>query len=69
MNAGNKSKMHNIRFTPAELEALRMVAEERSCGVGAVVRWAVRKYLAQEIADIESRNPAVHTNGATKENA
>lgn len=66
MNSDNKSEMHNIRFTSTELEALRMVAEERSCGVGAVVRWAVHKYLAQEIADIESRKNAMHTNGVAK---
>ena len=38
-----KTLMHNIRFTPAELAALRSIADERSCSVGAVVRWAVRK--------------------------
>lgn len=32
-----------VKMTPAELAALREVADERSCSVGAVVRWAVRK--------------------------
>ena len=45
----SKSLMHNVRFTPAELAALRSVADERSCSVGAVVRWAVRQMLAEEI--------------------
>ena len=39
----SKTLMHNIRFTPADLAALRSMADERSCSVGAVVRWAVRK--------------------------
>lgn len=39
----SKSLMHNVRFTPAELAALRNMADERSCSVGAVVRWAVRR--------------------------
>jgi hypothetical protein len=38
----SKSQMRSIRFTPAELAALRSVADERSCSVGAVVRWAVK---------------------------
>lgn len=45
----SKSLMHNVRFTPAELAALRSVADERSCSVVAVVRWAVRQMLAEEI--------------------
>lgn len=32
-----------VKMTPAELAALRSMADERSCSVGAVVRWAVRK--------------------------
>ena len=39
----NKSLMRNVRFTPAELAALRSMADERSCSVAACVRWAVRK--------------------------
>lgn len=39
----SKTLMHNIRFSPGELAALRSMADERSCSVGAVVRWAVRK--------------------------
>lgn len=46
--ADNKSLMHNVRFTPAELEALRGVATERSCSVGAVVRWAVKTAVLEE---------------------
>jgi hypothetical protein len=48
----NKSLMRNVRFTPAELAALRSMADERSCSVGAVVRWAVRKAV---IADPPGR--------------
>jgi hypothetical protein len=32
-----------VLMEPAELAALRGMADERSCSVGAVVRWAVRK--------------------------
>lgn len=38
----SKTLMRNVRFTPAELAALQAVANERSCSVGAVVRWAVK---------------------------
>lgn len=38
----NKSQMHNIRFTPAELATLQRIADERSCSVGAAVRAAVK---------------------------
>lgn len=43
----NKSLMRNVRFTPTELAALRSMADERSCSVGAVVRWAVRKMVLE----------------------
>jgi len=59
-----RTQMFNIRFTPAELAALRSVADERSCSVGAVVRWAVRRTLYDKIAHAESEAKAVaHTNG------
>ena len=35
------------RLTPSELAALRDVADERSCGVGSVLRWAVRTALLE----------------------
>lgn len=38
----SKTLMRNVRFTPAELAALQAVANERSCSVGAVVRWAIK---------------------------
>ena len=38
----NKSQMHNIRFTPAELATLQRIADERSCSVGAAMRAAVK---------------------------
>ena len=38
-----KSEALRVRVTPGELTALRSMAEDRSCSVGAVVRWAVRK--------------------------
>ena len=37
-----------VRMTPAELAMLREVAEDRSCSVGAVVRWAVRKAVIEK---------------------
>lgn len=39
-----------VLMEAAEHAALRSVADERSCSVGAVVRWAVREALAKEIA-------------------
>ena len=44
----NKTLIHGVRFTPAELAALRSMAEDRSCSVGAVVRWAVRKAVIEK---------------------
>ena len=52
----NKSLMHNVRFTPAELAALRSMADERSCSVGAVVRWAVRKAVMPDPASPRKNN-------------
>ena len=37
-----KSEFVPVRMTPAEAAALRAVANERSCSVGAVIRWAVK---------------------------
>lgn len=39
----SRTKFLGVRMTNDELAALRMMADERSCSVGAVVRWAVRK--------------------------
>lgn len=35
------------RMTPAEHEVLRSMADERSCSLGAVVRWAVKKAVLE----------------------
>ena len=43
-----KSEALRFRMTPAELAALRSMAEERSCSVGAVVRWAVREAIIKQ---------------------
>ena len=43
-----KSEALRVRMTPAELAMLREVAEDRSCSVGAVVRWAVRKVVIEK---------------------
>ena len=43
-----KTLMRNVRFSPAELAMLRSMAEDRSCSVGAVVRWAVRKAVLSD---------------------
>lgn len=40
-----------VKMTPAELAALRGMADERSCSVGAVVRWAVRKAVLADPPD------------------
>ena len=53
---GSKSQMHNVRFTPTELAALRSMADERSCSVGAVVRWAVRKAVLADPPDPHKKN-------------
>jgi hypothetical protein len=37
-----------VLMEPAELAALRSVADERSCSVGAVVRWAIRRAVIEE---------------------
>ena len=37
-----KTEFVPVRMTPAEAAALRAVANERSCSVGAVMRWAVK---------------------------
>lgn len=37
-----------VRMEPAVLDTLRGIADERSCSVGAVVRWAVRKAVLAE---------------------
>lgn len=37
-----KSEFVPVRMTTAELAALKAVANERSCSVGAVMRWAVK---------------------------
>lgn len=50
MNDG-RTLIHGVRFTPMELAALRSVADERSCSVGAVVRWAVRKAVLADPPD------------------
>ena len=34
-----------VKMTPTEVAALRSLADERSCSVAAVVRWAVRKAM------------------------
>lgn len=39
---GSKSELFSMRMTPAEAAALRALANERSCSVGAVMRWAVK---------------------------
>jgi hypothetical protein len=38
-----KTEFVPVRMTAGEVAALRCIADERSCSVGAVVRWAVRK--------------------------
>lgn len=58
----NKTLMRNVRFTPAELAALRSMADERSCSVGAVVRWAVRKAV---IADQAATAPGAAGDAAS----
>ena len=40
-----------VLMEPADLAALRSVADERSCSVGAVVRWAVRKAVLADPPD------------------
>lgn len=37
-----RTELLGVRMTAAELAALRNVADERCCSVGAVVRWAVK---------------------------
>lgn len=37
-----KTEFVPCRMTTAELAALKAVANERSCSVGAVMRWAVK---------------------------
>lgn len=39
---GSKTEAFTLRMTPAEAAALRAVANERSCSVGAVMRWAIK---------------------------
>lgn len=34
-----------VRMTPAEAAVLRAVANERSCSVGAVLRWSIKAAL------------------------
>ena len=46
-----KTEYVPVKMTPAELTALRSVADERSCSVGAVVRWAVRKAVLADPPD------------------
>ena len=66
MNDG-RTLIHGVRFTPMELAALRSVADERSCSVGAVVRWAVRKAVLADPTDSrqnESKEaPKIHETG------
>lgn len=56
-----------VRVTPAEHAALRGVADERSCSVSAVVRWAVHQMLANEIAQAERSTSAVSAQSPTQE--
>ena len=44
----HKTELVSMRMTPAELEAVRAVANERSCSVGAVMRWAVKKAVIED---------------------
>lgn len=44
----NKTEFVPVQMTPAEREALQAVANERSCSVGAVVRWAVRRSVIDD---------------------
>ena len=37
-----RTELLGVRMTAAEAAALRAVANERSCSVGAVMRWAVK---------------------------
>ena len=39
---GSKTELFSMRMTPAEAAALRALANERSCSVGAVMRWAIK---------------------------
>lgn len=43
-----KTEFVTMRMTPTELAALQAVANERSCSVGAVVRWAVRRSVIDD---------------------
>ena len=45
-----------VLMEPAELAALRSVADERSCSVGAVVRWAVRKAVFDPPGSVATKN-------------
>ena len=49
--AETRTEFLGLRITPADLAALRSVADERSCSVGAVVRWAVRKAVLADPPD------------------
>jgi hypothetical protein len=53
----SKTEYVPVLMEPAELAALRDVATERSCSVGAVVRWAVRKAVIDEpLGNRQGRN-------------
>jgi hypothetical protein len=57
-----RTEATRIRLTPAELADLRSMADERSCSVSAVVRWAIKAALQSEIAAGEKRqNPQNET--------
>ena len=60
----NKTEYVTMRMTPAEAEALRAVAKERSCSVGAVVRWSVHVALLNErLPEPSASLTATQTNG------
>ena len=54
-----------VLMEPAELAALRSVADERSCSVGAVVRWAVRKAVIDPPKKNEGSAVRLDNRGAT----
>lgn len=41
----------SVRFSPDERNALQLIADERTCSMGAVLRWAVHVALLGEPSD------------------
>ena len=46
-----KTEFVPVRMTPTEVAVLKAVANERSCSVGSVLRWAVKTAVLKDSPD------------------